>query len=109
MLPMTRGVPIPPVVAVATSEPRPLLYLACIRGLYDCSKTLITHLCDYTSTPREYGDDMVELACMLISHVTGHSPNDALDHLAVEFQHKTQHAMRSRMLRAKIDREIADG
>ena len=32
---------------------------------------------------------------------------DALDDLAVEFEHEAQHAMRRRMLRAEIDREIA--
>src|SRR5262249_14892508 len=32
---------------------------------------------------------------------------DALDHLAVELEHQTQHAMRRRMLRPEIDREIA--
>ena len=34
---------------------------------------------------------------------------DALDDLAVEFEHEAQHAVRRRMLRAEIDREIADG
>jgi hypothetical protein len=34
---------------------------------------------------------------------------DALDHLAVQFQHKAQNAVRGRMLRAEIDVEIADG
>ena len=34
---------------------------------------------------------------------------DAVDHLAVEFQHQAQHAVRRRMLRAEIDVEIADG
>src|SRR2546423_168065 len=33
---------------------------------------------------------------------------DALDHFAVEFQHQTQHAVRSRMLRAEIDGEVAE-
>ena len=33
---------------------------------------------------------------------------DALDHLAVELQHETQHAMGSRVLRAEIDVEVAD-
>jgi len=32
----------------------------------------------------------------------------ALDHLAVELQHQAQHAMRGRMLRAKIHCVIAD-
>ncbi len=32
---------------------------------------------------------------------------DALNHLAVEFQHQAQHAVRCRMLRPKIDGEIA--
>ncbi len=32
---------------------------------------------------------------------------DPLDHLAVELQHQTQHAVRRRMLRSKVDREIA--
>ena len=32
---------------------------------------------------------------------------DALDDFAVELQHEPQHAMRRRMLRAEIDREIA--
>ena len=34
---------------------------------------------------------------------------DALDDLAVELQHQAQHAMRRRMLRPEIDREIALG
>src|SRR5262249_39055976 len=34
---------------------------------------------------------------------------DAIDHLAVEFQHEAQHAVRCRMLRPEIDGEIADG
>lgn len=33
---------------------------------------------------------------------------DALDDLAVEFQHQAQHAVRGRVLRAEIDREVAD-
>ena len=33
---------------------------------------------------------------------------DALDHLAVELQHEAQHAMRGGMLRAEIDREVAE-
>ena len=33
---------------------------------------------------------------------------DAVDHLAVQFQHQTQHAMRRRMLRPEIDVEVAD-
>ena len=33
---------------------------------------------------------------------------DALDDLAVELQHEAQHAVRRRMLRAEIDREVAD-
>ena len=33
---------------------------------------------------------------------------DALDDLAVELQHEAQHAVRGRVLRAEIDREIAD-
>ena len=32
---------------------------------------------------------------------------DALDHLAVEFEHEAQHAVRRRMLRPEVDREIA--
>ena len=32
---------------------------------------------------------------------------DALDDLAVEFQHQAQHAMRGRMLRPEIDGEVA--
>ena len=32
---------------------------------------------------------------------------DALDHFAVEFKHEPQHAVRGRMLRPEIDREIA--
>ena len=32
---------------------------------------------------------------------------DALDDLAVEFEHQTQHAMRRRMLRPEIDREVS--
>ena len=34
---------------------------------------------------------------------------DALDHFAVELEHKAQHAMRRRMLRSEIDREISGG
>ena len=34
---------------------------------------------------------------------------DALDHLAVELQHQPQHAVRRRMLRPEIDREVAEG
>src|SRR6185437_9943820 len=34
---------------------------------------------------------------------------DALDHLTVELEHEAQHAVRGRMLRPEIDREIADG
>ncbi len=34
---------------------------------------------------------------------------DALDDLAVELQHETQHAVRRRMLRTEIDGEIALG
>ena len=34
---------------------------------------------------------------------------DALDDLAVEFEHQAQHAMRGRMLRPEIDGEIALG
>jgi hypothetical protein len=33
---------------------------------------------------------------------------DALDHLAIELQHEAQHAVRRRMLRAEIDREVAE-
>ena len=33
---------------------------------------------------------------------------DALDHLAVELQHEAQHAVRRRVLRAEVDREVAD-
>ena len=33
---------------------------------------------------------------------------DALDDLAVELQHQAQHAVRRRMLRSEIDREIAE-
>jgi hypothetical protein len=33
---------------------------------------------------------------------------DALDHLAVQLQHKAQNAVRRRMLRAEIDVEVAD-
>ena len=33
---------------------------------------------------------------------------DALDHLAVEFEHEAQHAVRGRMLRAEVDREVAE-
>ena len=33
---------------------------------------------------------------------------DAVDHLAVQFQHKAQHAVRGRVLGAEIDVEIAD-
>jgi hypothetical protein len=33
----------------------------------------------------------------------------APDHLAVEFQHTTKHAVRRRMLGTEIDREIAKG
>ena len=33
---------------------------------------------------------------------------DALDDLAVEFQHQPQHAMRRRMLRPEVDIEVAD-
>ncbi len=32
---------------------------------------------------------------------------DALDDLAVELQHQAQHAVRGRMLRPEIDREVA--
>ena len=32
---------------------------------------------------------------------------DTLDHLAVEFQHQAQHAVRRRMLRPEIDRKVA--
>ena len=32
---------------------------------------------------------------------------DARDHLAVQFQHKTQHAVGRRMLRTEIDGEVA--
>ena len=32
---------------------------------------------------------------------------DTLDHLAVEFQHEAQHAMRRGMLRPEVDREVA--
>ena len=32
---------------------------------------------------------------------------DALDHFAVEFEHQPEHAVRGRMLRPEIDREIA--
>src|SRR5262249_40271335 len=32
---------------------------------------------------------------------------DATDHLAVEFQHESKHAVGGRMLRTEIDREIA--
>ncbi len=31
---------------------------------------------------------------------------DARDHLAVQFEHQTQHAMRGRMLRTKVDGEV---
>jgi hypothetical protein len=34
---------------------------------------------------------------------------DAFDNLAIELQDKAQHAMGRRMLRPKIDREIANG
>ena len=34
---------------------------------------------------------------------------DAIDHLAVKFQHEAQHAMRRRMLRPEVDGKIADG
>ena len=34
---------------------------------------------------------------------------DAVDDLAVQFQHKAQHAVRRRMLRPEIDVEVADG
>ena len=34
---------------------------------------------------------------------------DALDHLAVEFEHEAKHAVRRRMLRAEVDSEIAGG
>ena len=33
---------------------------------------------------------------------------DPLDHLAVELEHQAQHAMRSRMLRPEVDREVAE-
>jgi hypothetical protein len=33
---------------------------------------------------------------------------DAFDHLAVQLEHETQHTVRCRMLRAEIDREIAE-
>ena len=33
---------------------------------------------------------------------------DALDDFAIEFKHKTQHAVGRRMLRPEIDREIAE-
>jgi hypothetical protein len=33
---------------------------------------------------------------------------DTPDHLTVQFQHKAQHPMRRRVLRSKIDREIAE-
>ena len=33
---------------------------------------------------------------------------DALDDLAVELEHKAQHAMRGRMLRAEVDGEVAE-
>ena len=33
---------------------------------------------------------------------------DALDHLAVELQHKAQNAVRRRMLRAEVDGEVAE-
>jgi hypothetical protein len=33
---------------------------------------------------------------------------DALDDFAVEFEHEAQHAVRSRMLRAKVDGKIAE-
>ncbi len=33
---------------------------------------------------------------------------DALDDLAVEFQHQAQHAMRRRVLRPEVDVEVAD-
>ena len=33
---------------------------------------------------------------------------DPLDHLAVELEHEAQHAMRRRMLRPEVDREIAE-
>ena len=33
---------------------------------------------------------------------------DALDDFAVQLQHKAQHAMRRRMLRAEVDGEVAD-
>jgi len=32
---------------------------------------------------------------------------DTLDHLTVELQHETQHAVRSRMLRPEVDGEVA--
>ena len=32
---------------------------------------------------------------------------DALDHLAVKLEHEAQHAMRRRMLRPEVDREVA--
>ena len=32
---------------------------------------------------------------------------DALDDFAVQFQHQAQHAVRRRMLRSEVDREIA--
>ena len=34
---------------------------------------------------------------------------DAGDDFAVEFEHEAQHAVRRRMLRAEVDREVADG
>src|SRR5262249_18628264 len=34
---------------------------------------------------------------------------NALDHLAVEFEHEAKHAMRRRMLRPEVDGEIAGG
>ena len=33
---------------------------------------------------------------------------DAGDHLAIELQHQAQHAMRGRMLRSKVDGEVAE-
>ena len=34
---------------------------------------------------------------------------DTLHHFAIQLQHKAQHAMGRRMLRAEVDREITDG
>src|SRR5215468_4388564 len=73
---------------------------------------LLIHRCDIVETVEIRDRLLIGLVLDQLFGTAMQEPDmriDAIDHLAVKFQHEAQHAMRRRMLRPEVDGKIADG